>query len=45
MNTKNQKNAKKKIDKKTLALRIACFVLAALMVFGAAYTCIAFLIG
>ncbi len=35
---------KKKIDKKKLALRIACGALAALMVFGVAYTVIIVLI-
>lgn len=45
MSTKNTKKEKKKIDKKKLALRIACFALAALMLLGTAYTCIALLIG
>ena len=42
MNKKNVK--KKKVDKSKLALRIACGVLAGIMVLGVAYTVIAFLL-
>ena len=42
MNKKNVK--KKKVDTSKLALRIACGVLAGIMVLGVAYTIIAFLL-
>ena len=45
MNNKaNNKKGKRKTDKSKLAIRIACGVLAAIMVFGVAYTVIAVLI-
>lgn len=44
MNKKANKTEKRKIDKKKLALRIACGALAALMILGAAYTLIAVLL-
>ena len=45
MNNKNVKNAKKKkVNKRELALRIACGVLAGIMVLGVAYTVIAVLL-
>ncbi len=45
MNKKSVKNVKKKkVDKSQLALRIACGVLAGIMVLGVAYTVIAVLL-
>ena len=44
MKTNNKNVKKKKIDKGMLAMRIACGVLAAIMVFGVAYTLFAVLL-